>query len=154
MEDSIERLRKHGTIECKKHGKSRVHVSKDKRMKNGYRVRCAPCQVEAVINARRRRREQLVNEAGGKCIICGYSKYVGALDFHHIDPSKKSFGLSSRGFCRSIKAMREEAAKCVLVCKNCHAEIEAGGVTLASGAMAAQHPVKVMVVGSNPTSPA
>lgn len=24
---------------------------------------------------------------GGKCQVCGYNKYVGALEFHHVDPS-------------------------------------------------------------------
>lgn len=24
---------------------------------------------------------------GGKCQICGYDRYVGALEFHHLDPT-------------------------------------------------------------------
>jgi predicted HNH restriction endonuclease len=31
-----------------------------------------------------------------------------------------------RGFTRSFEKMREEAQKCVLLCANCHAAVEAG----------------------------
>ena len=67
----------------------------------------------------------LVQEAGGACRICGYDRCIGNLVFHHVDPSQKSFQLST---CvgRSLAAFREEARKCVLVCANCHGEIEAG----------------------------
>ncbi|HEV2820015.1 MAG TPA: hypothetical protein VGW11_05860, partial [Solirubrobacteraceae bacterium] len=53
-----------------------------------------------------------------------------ALHFHHVDPKTKAFSLSFAGVTRSIAAAREEAAKCVLVCANCHAEVEAGGAIL------------------------
>ena len=47
------------------------------------------------------------------------------LHFHHVDPAQKSFAVTmARG--KSLAAYREEAAKCVLVCANCHGEIEAG----------------------------
>ena len=68
----------------------------------------------------------LVEEAGGRCALCGYARCIGALHFHHVDPQTKSFGLSSRGFARSLAAARREAAKCVLLCANCHAEVESG----------------------------
>jgi ribosomal protein L30E len=53
-----------------------------------------------------------------------------ALHFHHIDPATKSFGLARRGITRSLERVRAEAAKCVLLCSNCHAEVEAGLVAL------------------------
>lgn len=65
-------------------------------------------------------------EAGGRCRLCGYDSYVGALQFHHREPAAKAFGLGQRGLTRSLAAMRAEAAKCVLLCGNCHAEVEAG----------------------------
>jgi hypothetical protein len=47
------------------------------------------------------------------------------LHFHHVDPAEKSFAVTmARG--KSLAAYREEAKKCVLVCANCHGEIEAG----------------------------
>jgi len=52
------------------------------------------------------------------------------MHFHHVDPSTKRFSLGSRGLARAIESLREEAAKCVLLCGNCHAEVEAGFTTL------------------------
>jgi hypothetical protein len=49
---------------------------------------------------------------------------------NHLDPAEKRFGLGSRGLARSIAALREEARKCVLLCSNCHAQVEAGVVAL------------------------
>jgi 5-methylcytosine-specific restriction endonuclease McrA len=84
--------------------------------------------VERVSEWRRRTKRRLIAEAGGACAICGYDHYVGALEFHHVDPGTKSFGLSTRGLTRSIDALRAELDKCILLCSNCHAEVE-GGVT-------------------------
>jgi hypothetical protein len=68
----------------------------------------------------------LVDEAGGACTLCGYSRCVAALQFHHLDPGAKSFSVSMRGVTRSLETARLEAKKCVLLCSNCHAEVEAG----------------------------
>jgi hypothetical protein len=73
----------------------------------------------------------LIEEAGGCCLLCGYDRYPGALQFHHLDPNEKSFGLGLRGVARSLERCREEARKCALLCANCHAEVEAGIATLA-----------------------
>jgi hypothetical protein len=54
-----------------------------------------------------------------------------ALEFHHVDPAAKRFGVAFRGVTRSLDAAREEASKCVLLCANCHAEVEAGVRSLA-----------------------
>jgi hypothetical protein len=96
--------------------------------------RCPKCSMERVAAYRRRVKEILVEEAGGRCRVCGYDLYVGALHFHHLDPSTKRFQVSHAGTTGSLQAMREEARKCVLLCANCHAEVEAGLVLLASPA--------------------
>jgi 5-methylcytosine-specific restriction endonuclease McrA len=75
---------------------------------------------------RRRKKEKLVELFGGKCSVCGYKKYVGALDFHHKNPEEKSFALSVKGLSYSWDSLVSEAKKCILVCKNCHTELEAG----------------------------
>jgi hypothetical protein len=67
-----------------------------------------------------------VTEAGGCCRLCGYDRCVAALQFHHVDPEEKSFGLGCAGLTRGIAKARAEADKCVLLCANCHAEVEAG----------------------------
>ena len=88
--------------------------------------RCVRCRSEAVTEARRRRKALLVAEAGGACRACGYARCQGALAFHHIDPTTKRFAIAHRGASRSLASMRAVAAKCVLLCANCHADIEAG----------------------------
>ncbi|HVZ75911.1 MAG TPA: HNH endonuclease signature motif containing protein [Candidatus Paceibacterota bacterium] len=88
--------------------------------------RCGKCASAWVIKNRQNKKARLVALFGGRCIACGYKKYAGALDFHHIDPNKKSFALSVKGLSYSWESLVAEAKKCVLVCKNCHTEIEAG----------------------------
>lgn len=91
----------------------------------GY-YRCMRCRSDRVKEWRRRKKAQLVAEGGGRCARCGYDRCLGALHFHHLDPTQKAFGLAQRGCTRSIARLRAEALKCVLLCSNCHAEIEAG----------------------------
>ena len=58
------------------------------------------------------------------------ARSTAALHFHHVDPSEKEFAALPRGLTRSIAEARAEAAKCVLLCANCHAEVEAGVATI------------------------
>jgi 5-methylcytosine-specific restriction endonuclease McrA len=105
---------------CRTHGRTEFVLEG-----RGY-YRCKECRKQRVLEWRRRAKERLIAEAGGCCRICGYDRYGGALHFHHLDPAQKEFGIARRGFTRSFAAMRAEAAKCVLLCSNCHAEVEAG----------------------------
>ena len=43
---------------------------------------------------------------------------------------RKSFGLAMLGVTRSFEKLRQEAAKCVLLCANCHSEVEGGAATV------------------------
>jgi hypothetical protein len=58
-----------------------------------------------------------------RCKKCGYNKYLQALDFHHLDPKEKEFGLGENRSGRSFKKMIEEASKCALLCCRCHREV-------------------------------
>jgi hypothetical protein len=79
----------------------------------------------AVIKRRRTVEAKAVALLGGTCLVCGYDKHPGVLDFHHIDDaSTKSFGISSGGLSRSWASIEAELKKCILVCANCHREIE------------------------------
>jgi transposase-like protein len=88
--------------------------------------RCRTCAVEQVTARRRRVKQILVEEAGGRCILCGYDRCPRALEFHHLDPGEKRFPLAHRGLSQGIAKLRAESAKCVLLCANCHAEVESG----------------------------
>jgi hypothetical protein len=103
--------------------------------------RCLQCRRQRVIDRRRRVKAILIAEAGGACRLCGYDRSPAALHFHHIDPDQKSFGLALRGIARSLERCRAEARKCVLLCANCHAEVEAGlaRLPLATDGAAPEH---------------
>ena len=74
-----------------------------------------------VRDSRQRLKAKLVEYKGGKCEICGYSKCIDALDFHHLNPEEKQFNLSSAKV--SFEKAKKEVDKCILVCANCHREI-------------------------------
>ncbi len=111
-------------LHCARHG----HTVFRLRSSGGYR--CAKCGAEAVSRRRRRVKRALVDEAGGACTVCGYRRCIAALEFHHLTPADKRFAMSARGVARSMAKARAEASKCVLLCANCHAEVEAGMITL------------------------
>jgi hypothetical protein len=90
--------------------------------------RCRRCRADAVSRRRRKVKRLLVEEAGGRCRICGYDRFVGALEFHHLDPAGKRLPVSMAGVTLALDFLRDEASRCVLLCSNCHAEVE-GGVT-------------------------
>lgn len=69
----------------------------------------------------RKTKLKAIEYKGGKCLICGYNKSVRALQFHHINPKEKDFGIS--GTTKSFEKLKPELDKCVLLCANCHAEV-------------------------------
>lgn len=121
--DTAERLRNGDTRAirtCRHHGN--VEFVLDRR----GTWRCRQCRQDAVAERRRKVKRILVQEAGGRCLICGYDRSVAALQFHHIDPESKRFNVSQKGHTVGIDLAREEASKCALLCANCHTEIEMG----------------------------
>ena len=59
---------------------------------------------------------------GACCSSCGYSTYVGALHFHHLDPSQKDLHLSRDILEYPWERIQAELDKCILLCGVCHAE--------------------------------
>lgn len=75
-----------------------------------------------VLNWRNRVKQKLVEYKGGKCERCGYNKPCwSAYDFHHIDPAQKEFSIS--GKTKAFDKIKSEVDKCLLLCRNCHAEV-------------------------------
>ncbi len=111
---------------CGRHGETTFVIE------TSGRVRCRRCRMDRVSERRRKVKRILVEEAGGECAICSYHRFVGALHFHHLDPSTKAFGLAEKGITLGIDRLRKEAGKCVLPCANCHVEVEAGVASLPS----------------------
>lgn len=102
--------------------------------RNAYR--CKRCRSEGVTARRRAVVDTIKLEHGGACTECGYDRCLQALDFHHKNPADKLFGVSC-GNTRGINILREEAKKCVLLCANCHREVEAGALILGGEMVAA-----------------
>ena len=105
---------------CAVHGESN-HI-----VRAGGASTCVKCRAGRVSEWRREAKRRLVARAGGACAACGYDRHVGALHFHHRVPSEKVFALGGRGLSRPWAALIAEADKCVLLCANCHAEVEGG----------------------------
>lgn len=80
---------------------------------------CASCMVN---RQRFKKKKRIVEKLGGKCKYCGYSKCLGALHTHHLNPKTKKFQLSG-AHARSWKSIELELKKCILLCGNCHFEL-------------------------------
>ena len=61
------------------------------------------------------------------CRACGYNTHPAALDWHHLDPTTKSFNLSQAPR-HQIGKVKRELAKCILLCANCHRLHHAGAL--------------------------
>jgi hypothetical protein len=62
------------------------------------------------------RRNRLIEMLGGGCVRCGAAE---DLEFDHIDPSTKVFGVCA-GLDKAWAVLVAEAAKCQLLCRPCH----------------------------------
>jgi 5-methylcytosine-specific restriction endonuclease McrA len=119
-------------LTCPEHGE----VEFFRRPDGNYR--CSKCRSQSVSAWRRRVKRKLIERAGGRCVLCGYDRHPAALQFHHVDPATKSFTLSRQGVTRSFSEAAAEADRCVLLCGNCHAEVEAGHVDLPTEVLSLQ----------------
>jgi hypothetical protein len=104
--------------ECSRHGLVKHRLVN---YKSGPRFRCGKCDTANQIRASKKIKQKCVDYKGGKCSKCGYNKCNAALDFHHIDPTKKELKLSKNR--RKWETLKAELDKCILVCANCHREI-------------------------------
>ena len=79
------------------------------------------------VNRRRafKRKAELIEEMfDGGCVCCGYNRCITALEFHHLNPKNKSFGLDVAKIGQiNYDSFKEEAEKCVILCSNCHREV-------------------------------
>jgi len=90
---------------------------------------CAKCWNNYSIRKNREKAEWARIQLGGKCVHCGFNKYKCALDVHHLDPKEKDVAFRSMRSW-SLDRIAKEIKKCVLLCKNCHAALHAGEISL------------------------
>ena len=104
------------TKECKNHGLTEFTLN------NQNCLICKKCRSESVIKNRQKNKIKAIDYLGGKCSKCGYNKCVGALVFHHLDPTQKDIEYTKLKN-RSWERLQIELDKCILLCSNCHQEI-------------------------------
>lgn len=57
------------------------------------------------------------------CETCGYDKCYSSLDFHHLNPTDKKYGISNLitdNLLEFKEKLELEINKCKVICKNCH----------------------------------
>ena len=101
----------------------KLHISYE-RLRNVIKSKTITPKKRDTSSYRKNVKKRLIEYKGGKCQICGYNKCQDALEFHHLDPSKKDYNVS--GGTKSFNTLKSEVDKCILVCANCHREIHSG----------------------------
>jgi len=87
---------------------------------DGFQGRCRGCLSKARKELKKERALYFYEKQDFKCLDCGtVSKRVGFFDFHHRDPSKKLFNVSSK-ITNNIDKVEKEVEKCDMLCPNCH----------------------------------
>ena len=64
----------------------------------------------------RQKKATLIEHLGGKCVRCGTTE---SLEFDHIDRTTKEYSIGARLY-KSLDLLYIEAAKCQLLCTECH----------------------------------
>jgi hypothetical protein len=134
----------------------RCHKVYDYKKSTGHTLRlCNSCMTKRY---KHRLKAWAVEYKGGKCVVCGYSKCIQALDFHHLDESQKEFGIGGNLSC-SQERLKREVDKCILLCSNCHREYHEGMIKLEAfsrRSLVAKHTLgkgestsSILVVGSD-----
>lgn len=77
----------------------------------------------------RARKLRLIRMMGAKCHYCQVEyngKNAPIFEFHHLDPEEKESGISTMLTSKGWDEIKEELAKCVLTCANCHNQFHGG----------------------------
>jgi len=84
---------------------------------------CKSCNSKRAMKREKDGKKRAVDYMGGKCSVCGYDNCIRALEFHHLEPNKKSKDYNKRFKVWSFDRQKEELENCIIVCSNCHREI-------------------------------
>ena len=97
------------------------HPDQAKFFSNRYYANNRDKSKKRVNNRRVSIKLKAIEYKGGRCQNCGYSRFHGALEFHHRDPNIKDFEIArcNRGWDK----IKTEIDKCDLLCANCHREV-------------------------------
>lgn len=97
--------------------------------KQKFKAACHSCTSKRQYTLWVQKITNIVGEGNLRCWECGYDRYIGAMEFHHLDPTQKDMQISKmRNYSQSRLA--EEVNKCVILCGICHPEAHAGLVDI------------------------
>lgn len=88
--------------------------------KKNYEEHKEKHKINTKLSKERKKEWYILYKESLKCSKCSFN-HPAIIDFHHIDPSKKDFGISSmfkKG--KNENEIREEIEKCIPLCSNCH----------------------------------
>lgn len=119
---------------------------KTKRAKDGLQPACKNCmsisynqsrkkdqaRYQEVARVRNNKNTEQIREWKSQrgCKVCGET-YAMCLELHHLDPDEKEFN-PSEGSAKSWDNFLKEAAKCVVLCANCHRKVHGGIIDINS----------------------
>ena len=89
---------------------------------NDFSAYCKQCNRKEALDRIRLLKQKCIEYKNGKCENCGYNNYIGALEFHHINPDEKDFAISNLNITLFNDKIKKELDKCKLLCSNCHRE--------------------------------
>lgn len=81
---------------------------------------CKKCDKKRIHDRLKNLRLYILELLGGKCMKCGYSRCIQALDVHHRNMDEKEFQISR--FRSMSDNLKRELMKCDLLCATCHRE--------------------------------
>jgi hypothetical protein len=109
---------------------SKCQTNKDQSNFYGRNAWCKSCFNAYCHERWKARKLKAVELMGGSCSKCDYNRNLSALEFHHIDPKTKEFNWKQ--VCKKPwDQVIQELSKCIIVCKNCHAEIHNPNMSIA-----------------------
>lgn len=118
------------TIECQYCGEEYTYT----RVVTNKRKNCITCVPEGrgadISYIRRILKKKMVEERNGECFHCKIVSHPSVYDFHHINPSEKSFSFGDKASTIRWDLIKKEMEKCVMLCSNCHRLLHAGVITL------------------------
>lgn len=113
----------------KKPYKCKCGENDPKKFYGNRRSSCGKCHNKLVKESAKKKRKKAIDYLGGCCKICGYNKYYGSIDIHHLDPNKKDENFRNLSGW-SWERIEKEIKGCIPLCRNCHGEVHAGIVKL------------------------
>ena len=93
--------------------------SRKNRFRGGRHYSCRECDSNRSYLLLKRNRQLVLEAKDVPCMDCGVRYPFWIMQFDHRDPDKKSFGLHQYS-ARALQKVKDEIAKCDVVCSNCH----------------------------------